>query len=128
MASDTDHDRSTVEAVVHLYLDGLYEGDAGKLASAFHPTADLRWQEGGELKIWSRDEWLEVVRARPSAKSRSLPREDFVMTVDRSDAATVFVKVKCQIPPRYFTDYLILMKLAEGWRVVSKSFRVDIRE
>jgi Putative lumazine-binding len=37
------HDRSTVEAVVRNYFDGLYEGNADKLAAIFHPSADLRW-------------------------------------------------------------------------------------
>ena len=36
------HDRSTVDAVVQHYFDGLYEGDAEKIGAVFHPTADLR--------------------------------------------------------------------------------------
>jgi Putative lumazine-binding len=36
------HDRSSVEAVVRQYFDGLYEGNADKLGEVFHPTADLR--------------------------------------------------------------------------------------
>lgn len=38
-------DRSTVEAVVQHYFDGLYEGSADKLGAVFHPSADLRWLE-----------------------------------------------------------------------------------
>ena len=30
--------------------------------------------------------------------------------------------------PRYFTDYLTLLKLNDGWRVVSKTYRTDLRE
>ena len=45
------YDRSTVEKTVQLYFDGLYEGDADKIGAVFHPTADLRWQEKGDLKI-----------------------------------------------------------------------------
>ncbi|MFN3853307.1 MAG: nuclear transport factor 2 family protein [Phreatobacter sp.] len=121
-------DRSTVEAVVNLYLDGLYEGDADKLAAAFHPTADLRWQEKGELNILTRDDWLERVRKRPSARAQGQKRHDFVVMVDRSDASTVFVKVQCALPPRFFTDYLVLLKLADGWRIVSKAYRYEVRE
>lgn len=122
------YETRTVEAAVNLYLDGLYEGDAEKLAAVFHPTSDLRWQDGGELKVLPRDEWLTWVRNRKSGKEQGLAREDFVMTVDRADPATVFVKLRCQLPPRYFTDYLVLMKLSEGWRVVSKSYRVETRD
>jgi hypothetical protein len=32
------------------------------------------------------------------------------------------------LPPRYFTDYLVAMKLPDGWQIVSKSYRYDLRE
>lgn len=121
-------DRSSVEAVVQHYFDALYEGDADKLAAVFHPSADLRSQEKGELKVLTVPNWVEWVRKRPSAKSEGKPREDFIVTIDRSDDSTAFIKVRCQLPPRYFTDYLVAMKLRDGWQIVSKSFRYDLRE
>lgn len=122
------YDRSTIEAVVQLYFDGLYECDADKLAEAFHPSADLRWNENGELKVLGYKDWLGLVRQRTSPKSQGHPRHDFLVTVDRSDEKTAFVKVKCALPPRFFIDYLVLMKLTDGWRVVSKSYRYETRE
>ena len=50
------------------------------------------------------------------------------MTIDRSGNFTAFMKVRCQLPPRYFTDYLVAMKLGDGWQIVSKSYRYDLRE
>lgn len=120
-------DRSTIEAVIKLYFDGLYEGDAEKLAEAFDPSADLRWQEKGELKVLKVPDWLELVRKRPSAKAEGKAREDFIVTIDQSDEATAFIKVRCQLPPRYFTDYLIALKLLDGWKIVSKSYRFKVR-
>ena len=114
------HDRSTVEAVVKNYFDGLYEGDADKLGAIFDPTADLRWLEKGELQVLTVPDWLDRVRKRPSAKAEGKPREDFIVTIDRSDDQTAFVKVRCQLPPRYFTDYLVAMKLNDGWKIVSE--------
>lgn len=122
------HDRSTVEKVINLYFDSLYEGDADKMAEVFHPTADLRWLEKGELQVLSVPDWLERIRKRPSARSEGKPREDFIVTLDRSDDSTAFVKVRCQLPPRYFTDYLVALKLTDGWRIVSKSYRYDLKE
>jgi hypothetical protein len=122
------HDRSTVEAVIQHYFDGLYEGSAETIAAIFHPTADLRWLEKGELKILTVPAWLDLIRKRPSAKAEGKPREDFIVTIDRSDESTAFIKVRCQLPPRYFTDYLIAMKLNGGWQIVSKSYRYDLRD
>ena len=121
-------DRSTVESVVQLYFDGLYEGNADKIGEAFHPSADLRWHENGELQVLKVPDWLDRVRKRPSAKAQGQPREDSIVSIDHSDDATAFVKVRCQLPPRYFTDYLVAMKLADGWRIVSKSYRYDLKE
>ena len=122
------HDRSTVEAVVKNYFDGLYEGDADKLAAIFHPSADLRSLEKGELQVLHLPAWLNWMRKRPSAKAEGKPREDFIVMIDRSDDQTAFIKVRCQLPPRYFTDYLVAMKLKDGWKIVSKSYRYDLRE
>jgi hypothetical protein len=128
MESEMPNNRATVEDVIQLYFDGLYEGNADKLAEAFVPSADLRWLEKGELQVLSVPDWLDRVRKRPSAKAEGKPREDFVVTMDRSDEQTAFVKVKCQLPPRYFTDYLVALKLADGWRIVSKTYRYDLKE
>ena len=123
-APTLSHDRSSLEAVVQHYFDGLYEGDA----EVFHPSADLRWLEKGELQVLTVPDWLDRVRKRPSAKAEGRPREDFIVTIDRSDDNTAFIKVRCQLPPLYFTDYLVAMKLGDGWKIVSKSYRYDLRE
>ena len=122
------HDRSTVEAVVKNYFDGLHEGNADKLGAMFHPSADLRWVEKGALQVLTVPDWLDRIRKRPSAKAEGKPREDFIVTIDRSDESTAFIKVRCQLPPRYFTDYLVAMKLGDGWQIVSKSYRYDVRQ
>ena len=116
-----------IRAAVKNYLDGLYEGDADKLARVFHPTSSLTYEEGGELKPLPRDEWLAVVRARPSAQSRGLARHDEIVQIDQSSPTTAWVKLKCAIPPRFFTDYLCFLKVAGKWQVAQKVFSTEIR-
>ncbi len=120
-------DLVAIEAVLQSYFDGLHEGSVDKLAAAFHPTADLRSVAAdGSLTVLSRAAWFEWVRSRPSAQSQELARHDRVVTLDRSGPATAFAKVHCAIPPRYFTDYLTLARLNEGWRIVGKTFHTDV--
>ena len=121
-------DRSSVEAVVQDYFDALYEGDADKMSTVFDASADLRWVEKGQLQVLTVPDWLDRIRKRPSGKAEGKAREDFIVTIDRSDDSTAFVKVRCQLPPRYFTDYLVAMKLSDGWKIVSKSYRYDLKE
>lgn len=121
-------DTSAIRAAVTTYLDGLYEGDADKLASVFHPTSSLTWEENGVLTPLPRDEWLKAVRTRPSANARGLPRHDEILQVDQASPTMAFVKLKCAIPPRFFTDYLSLLKLDGKWQIAQKVFATELRE
>lgn len=118
---------AAIEAAIRTYLDGLYEGDTDKLAAVFHPTSALTYEEGGKLAVLPRDKWLELVRNRPSAKSRGLARHDEILQIDQSSPTTAFVKLKCAIPPRFFTDYLSLLKVDGKWQVAQKIYATEVR-
>lgn len=120
-------DRQAIEQAVQTYLDGLYEGDADKLASVFHETSALTYEHDGKLTVLPRDQWLKAVRERPAPKARGLMRDDAILMVDQSGPTTAFVKVKCQLPPRYFTDYLSLLKVEGRWVVAQKVFATVTR-
>jgi Putative lumazine-binding len=122
------NDQADIERTVQVYFDGLYEGDADKLASVFHETSALTYEQGGQLVVLTRENWLKSVRERASAKSKNLARNDKILSIDQSGPNTAFVKVNCQIPPRYFTDYLNLLKIDGNWRVVQKIFATEMRE
>jgi hypothetical protein len=117
-------DREAIEAATRLYLDGLYEGDVEKLAASFHETSALTHEAGGKLTIVPREEWLAMVRNRPSPQAQGLARHDDILMVDQSSPTTAFVKVKCAIPPRFFVDYLSFLKVDGRWRVAQKVFSV----
>ncbi len=116
-----------IKAAAQTYLDGLYEGDADKLATVFHPTSALTWEQDGVLKPLPRDEWLEMVRNRASAKSQGLARHDEILQIDQSSPTTAFVKLRCQLPPRYFTDYLCFLKVDGRWQIAQKIFATEVR-
>ena len=120
------NDLAAIEAVLQTYFDGMYEGDVDKLRRAFHPTADLRSVAAdGTLAVMPRTAWFDLVKSRASPKSQDLSRHDWVVTIDRSGPATALAKVQCAIPPRYFTDYLTLGRLNEGWVIVGKTYHTD---
>jgi hypothetical protein len=123
MASDL----TDLEHAIQTYLDGLYEGDTTKLGSVFHDVSHLFSVTDGKLTDLPRAQWFEFVRGRKSARDQDLPRNDFIVHIDRSSPTTAFAKVQCQIPPRYFTDYLTFAKLSDGWKIVSKTFHTETR-
>ncbi len=117
-----------IESVVQTYFDGLYEGDTKKLGAAFHEVSHLYSMGPGGVVDLPRAKWFEMVASRGSGKTKGLTRRDRIVSIDMSGPETAFVKVECQLPPRYFTDYLLLLKGNDGWKIVSKSFRADVRE
>jgi hypothetical protein len=123
----TSDDRREIDEVVATYLDGLYEGDADKLARAFHATSALTSAADGQLKVIPRDQWLDIVRKRPSPQASGLARHDEVLSVDIVGPTMAIVKLKCAIPPRHFTDLLSLLKIDGRWQVAQKVFMTELK-
>jgi len=122
-------DLKIIEGVIQSYLDGLYEGDAGKIASVFHPTSALTSvTNDGKLVITPRDEWLDKVRERAAPKKQGLARHDHVLSIDLVSPTMAYVKLKCAIPPRFFTDQLSLLKIDGRWQIAQKVFATETRE
>ena len=121
-------DSKAITETVQLYLDGLYEGDTDKIEKAFHPSSSLASEDNGVLTQLPRTQWLERVRNRPSGQSQGLTRKDEILQIDQSGPTTAFVKLKCQLPPRFFTDYLLLLKVDGRWQVAQKVFSTEVRQ
>jgi hypothetical protein len=122
-------DLKLIEGVIQRYLDGLYESDAGKIASVFHPTSALTSvTNDGELVITPRDNWLDKVRTRPSPRQRGLSRHDQVLSIDLIGPTMAYVRLKCAIPPQFFTDQLSLLKIDGSWQIAQKVFMTEVRD
>jgi hypothetical protein len=117
----------TIRAQAQAYLDGLYEGDADKIASVFLPSSALTQSIDNTLAVTPRDEWLNAVRTRESPKARGLARHDHILSLDLISPNLALVKLTCAIPPRYFTDLLSFVKLDGRWMVAQKVFTTEMR-
>jgi Putative lumazine-binding len=118
---------AAIQQQTQAYLDGLYDGDADKIASVFLPSSSLTQSFDNELKAVPRDQWLAAVRTRQSPRTLGLARDDLILTIDLISPTLALVKVKCQMPPRYFTDLLNFVKLDGQWMVAQKIFTTEVR-
>ena len=50
------------------------------------------------------------------------------MTSTHPAPDTALATVNCAMPPKYFTDYLTLLRTDAGWQIISKTYHVDIHE
>ncbi len=118
-----------IEKVLQVYFDGLYEGDSKKLGTAFHPASHLYSVDAeGKAADLPRTDWLKWVETRESAKKKGSERRDRIVSIDFSGPMTAFAKVECQLPPRYFTDYLTLLKIDGRWQVIAKAFHTVTKD
>lgn len=116
-----------LEKAINTYLDGLYEGDAAKLAAVFHPSSHLYSGTDGKVVDLPAPDWFEAVKKRPSPKSKGDARADQILSIDFNGPVTAFVKVNCAVPPRFFTDYLTFVKLDGRWQVIAKVYHFETK-
>lgn len=119
------YDRDGIVNTIKMYLDGLYEGNVKKLEAAFHRTSSLTWEEGGNLVILQRDEWLDEVRKTPSTAKLGLTRSDQILQVEQTTSTMAFVMLDCTVPPQLLTDYLCLLKVEGRWQIVQKVYSIE---
>ncbi len=121
----TDASIAEITGLLQDYFDGLYDGDLDTFARVFHPNAHLYASDGETLTDWPRSEYFDIIRARPSAREQGLARHDRILSIHKAGPNTALATVNCAIPPRYFTDYLTLLRSDGEWRIISKTFHVD---
>ncbi len=110
------------------YFDGLYDGDVDKFARLFHENAHLYTTDGSAVTDLPRADYFELIKSRQSPRSQELKRYDRILSIHKAGPNTALATVNCAMPPKYFTDYLTLLRSANGWQIISKTFHVDIHE
>lgn len=120
--TDSDDNHAQIVEVLKIYFDGWHYGDPERLKRVFHPSCHLYCAIGGKLDDDGMDKVYGYVAGRPSPKSQGAPRRDLILTIDLSGAGAACAKVQLLINGKLFTDYLSLLRLDEGWRIVAKTF------
>ena len=122
-----DTDIRDLTAVAQTYFDAAYEMDAEKFSSIFHHTCSVtKVGEDGNVSVTPIETWLAGVRSMKAPKLQGLERHDEILSIDVVRELAL-LKLRLQIPPRYFTDLLSCLKVAGTWRIVQKVMTVETR-
>ena len=116
-----------VARVMSVYFDGLYHSDSSRLASVFHTRALYACSTEDALVYRTIAEYLPIVDARPSPASRGETRHDRIVSIEFGGPALAFVRAECSIGPKFFTDFLTLIRTDDRWQIISKVFHFDLR-
>jgi hypothetical protein len=122
-----DADIRALLAIAQAYFDAAYEMDADKFASICHHSSSVtKVGEDGNVSVTPIEVWLAAVRNMKAPKQLGLERHDEILSIDVVRELAL-LKLKLQIPPRYFTDMLSCLKVNGTWRIVQKVMTAETR-
>lgn len=115
-------ERPAVEKPLQAYFRYHQTGDPKGLAEAFHPQALLQWAKGGERQVLDQKTWqAQAAEKLAQAQGPRKPvRCEIVWMEIEGDAAVA--KVHLDYPTFRFIDYMHLIKLKDGWKIVDKIY------
>jgi hypothetical protein len=117
---------SELGSVVQSYLDALYHGDVALFRKVFHPQARLFSATGGALVTLDLEQYMEIVKGRPSSASRRYARQDEIVSLVEASSTTAHARLKNAHLPKRFTDDLTLVHIDGAWRIIAKVWHFDL--
>ena len=122
-----DTDIRALLAIAQAYFDAAYEMDADKFASIFHHSSSVtKVGEDGNVSVTPIEVWLAAVRNMKAPKQLGLERHDEILSIDVVRELAL-LKLRLQIPPRYFTDMLSCLRVNGTWKIVQKVMTAETR-
>lgn len=116
-AAADDTALAEIMALMNRYFHAIYHGDLAALRRIFHPDNRLAGFRGPETRFSTTEEWLARVASRPGRDASDLR----ILSIDRAGRAGV-AKIAYRYHGVDFTDYMSVLRTAEGWRIVAKVF------
>lgn len=116
---------SEIASRLTAYAQAFHRGDADKLGSIFASNCRLMSLGEAQLRSWTLDDWLALVRKRPSLQSQGHPirfRIHGIQTVSKDCASAV---LDMDAPPLLFVDMLHLLKVSGAWMIVAKTIHAS---
>jgi len=122
-APATHPQRAAVEKPIQAYFRYHRTGDPKGLAEAFHPEALLQWSKDGARQVLTQPAWQKSAvdkLAQAEGKARPEVRCEIAWLEITGDAAVA--KIILDYPTFRFIDYMHLIRLTEGWKIVDKIY------
>jgi hypothetical protein len=112
------------QVVTTAYIDGIQNrGDIAAIRKGFHPSFEMLRLTDNEIKPLPIEEWISNIEKAKNNNEPATPKaEGKFVNVDITGNAAVVKLDLFREGKRTFTDYLVLYKFTEGWRIISKTY------
>lgn len=127
-AQDIEAEKENVKKVIQsAYIDGLHnKGELQDVEKGFHPGFVLLGVNNNSLTQYPIYTWIESFNKKKKDDPSPLkPEQKMVCEYLQIDITGNAAMAKIQLKRNdvlIFTDYLLLYKFEEGWRIVSKTY------
>lgn len=100
------------------YIEGTANGEPERLKKAFHKDFKLYHIANGSLQVWSGQNYINNV-----SRGKKSNRIGKIISIDyENDAAIAKIEVNMPEKKRLYTDYLLLLKYNDEWKIIHKTF------
>lgn len=112
------------QVVSSAYVGGIHNGGPIEdIRNGFHPTFNMLRLMNNEVKPLSIEEWItNIEKSRKENGPPSVKTESKFISIDVTGTAAIVELELFRDNKKIFTDYLVLYKFNEGWKIVSKTF------
>lgn len=109
---------NAINKVLFDYIEGTANGEPERLKNAFDENFNLYFVSKDTLQTWSGKQYVAGVK-----KGRKSNRIGKVLSIDfERDAAIAKIEILMPARKRIYTDYLMLLKIKDKWKIIHKSF------
>lgn len=118
-------DEDAIKQVVRsAYIEGIQNrGNIDNIRKGFHPTFNMLRLVDNQIKPLAIEEWITNIEKSKANNEPAQPKaEGKFVNVDVSGNAAVVKLDLFRNEKRTFTDYLVLYKFTDGWKIVSKTY------
>jgi hypothetical protein len=112
-------DEQDVRAVINQYFHGHATGDPAEMRKAFWPTAHIEGIRQGKFVSWTAEEYCSRFNGKPAADEASRKRTIDRVEVSGNAAMAGATLVHGQTT---FTDYFVLLKEGNTWKIANKVY------
>jgi hypothetical protein len=119
--------KAVIEAVTDAYVNGVHaRPDSAAMRQGFHPDFRMLVLTDGKVSVVTLDEWVaRIEKGAASAAAGKTPRPQIKADFPQVEVMGTAASVRLELfrdGKHTFTDYLLLYKFADGWKIVSKTF------
>jgi hypothetical protein len=108
-----------IRAAINHYFKGHATGDASHMRKAFLPTAHIEGIREGRFTSWTLDEYCALFKGKPASDESTRMRSIDLVDVSGNSG---MAKATLNHGATVFTDYFVLLKVGEEWKIANKVY------